>query len=60
MLFHDIMSAILLYENNEMSQTNPVGVEPFSSAKTFFVLINLHLSSKAAGHMSQKALKAVM
>ena len=35
------MSAILLYENNEMaamlvSQTNPVGVEPFSCAKTFF------------------------
>ena len=36
MLFHDIMSAILLYENNEVSQTNPVGIEPFSSAKTFF------------------------
>ena len=41
MLFHDIMPAILLYENNEMaamlvSQTNPVGVEPFSYAKAFF------------------------
>lgn len=39
MLFHDIMPAILLYENNEMaamSQTNPVGVEPLSHAKAFF------------------------
>lgn len=37
------MSAILLFENNEMaavlvSQTNPMGVEPFSCSKTFLVL----------------------
>lgn len=41
MPFHDIVPAILRYENNEMaamlvSQTNPVGVEPFSYAKAFF------------------------
>lgn len=41
MLFHDIIPAILLYENNEMaavlvSQTNLVRVEPFSHAKAFF------------------------
>ena len=38
---HDVMAAILVFQNNEtvamlVYQTNPVGIELFSYVKTFF------------------------
>ena len=50
------MSAILVYLNNEKSailvfQTNPVGVELFCNAKTFFCFIK----EMTAGHVSENA-----
>ena len=58
---HDVMSDILVSWNSEMaamlvSQTNPVGDEPFSYEKTFFCSKISKAAGRVISHVSENAL----